>query len=301
MPISLPPISRRRFLSRSLLASFGLAATPRLFSQASARDEDTWALLADTHIPANRAIQARGINMADHLAVAGRELAALTGRPAGVFVVGDLAYSSGEKNDYATLTGLLEPVRKAGLPVHLALGNHDHRGRFWEVLESEKILKRPVTDRQAVMIPSPRASWYVMDSLETTLSTPGLLGQDQLDWLAKSLDENRDKPALILVHHNPGIMDNIGLKDTEALFNVIRPRKQVKAYFFGHTHRWGVTEDESGIHLVNLPPVAYVFQQASPSGWIKAGLREDGMRLELRCIDPAHQSQGQITELRWRS
>jgi 3',5'-cyclic AMP phosphodiesterase CpdA len=154
-------------------------------------------------------------------------------------------------------TDLLQPIRKAKGPVHLALGNHDNRERFREALNTEKVAKRPVADRQAALIKAPRANWFVLDSLEKTLSTPGVIGREQLDWLAKALDEHSSKPALILVHHNPGALANVrGLKDTEAFMGVIRPRKQVKAYVFGHTHRWSVTPDESGIHLINLPPVA---------------------------------------------
>ena len=104
-----------------------------------------------------------------------------------------------------------------------------------------------------------------------------------------------------MIHHNPGISGNIGLKDTAALFEVIRPRKQVKAYIFGHTHVWNVWPDESGIHFVNLPPVGYVFQEGQPSGWVHATLEEKGMRLEMRCLDKAHKVHGQVHNLQWRA
>ncbi|MCU0786417.1 MAG: phosphohydrolase, partial [Verrucomicrobia bacterium] len=92
-----------------------------------------------------------------------------------------------------------------------------------------------------------------------------------------------------------------GLKDTESLLQVIRPRKQVKAWIFGHTHKWNVAADESGIHLVNLPPVAYVFQPDNPAGWVHATVRCDGMNLELRGIDTTHKNHGQVVVLRWRA
>src|SRR5207344_2395819 len=116
------------------------------------------------------------------------------------------------------------------MPVHLALGNHDNRERFWEVLQAEKSALKPVADRQVALLKTPRANWFILDSLETTLSTPGHLGEEQLAWLQKALDANAEKPALVLIHHNPGISGNMGLKDTVALFEVIRPRAQVKAY-----------------------------------------------------------------------
>ena len=151
------------------------------------------------------------------------------------------------------------------------------------------------------LLRTPRANWFVLDSLETTLSTPGLLGQEQLDWLAGALDANPDQPALVLIHHNPGLSGNFGLKDTAALFEIIRPRKQVKAYIFGHTHAWNVGQDESGIHLINLPPVSYVFTAGLPTGWVHARLERKGMELELRCVDHSHKSHGQIVKLQWRA
>jgi 3',5'-cyclic AMP phosphodiesterase CpdA len=302
MPIHLPAISRRQFLARSLAGGAALVLSPSLLAAANDPDPDSWALLSDTHLAADRNLKAHGINMTDHFTSVSGELVALPKRPAGVFITGDCAYSSGEKSDYALVTDLLQPIREAQMPVHLALGNHDNRERFWDVLQAEKAAARPLADKQVALLRTPRANWFMLDSLEKTLETPGLLGQEQLDWLARALDANPGKPALVLLHHNPGEMSNVnGLKDTEALFAVIRPRKQVKAYIFGHTHVWKVKQDDSGIHLVNLPPVAYVFGAGQPSGWVQATLERKGIRLELRCVDTAHKAHGQITELQWRA
>jgi Icc protein len=301
MPIHLTPLSRRKFLIRSILAGTTLCAFPRLWAANKETDGNLWALLADTHIAADRSKTNAGVNMADHLARVVRETTALPSRPAGMFVVGDCAFSSGETADYATFASLLEPVRQDRIPVHILLGNHDNRERFWTASAEEKAARRPVADRQTALIRSPRANWFVLDSLEQTLSTPGLLGQEQLDWLAQSLDANSDKPALILAHHNPGSVNGVeGIKDTADLFKIIRPRKQVKAFIFGHTHHWSVTADESGIHLINLPPTAYVFRKNDPSGWVQAAVEAGGMRLELRCVDQSHAAHGQINHFKWR-
>jgi len=302
MPIHLPPISRRRFLIRSLAAGAGLALRPQLFAAARPTDPDSWALLSDIHLAADRTLMARGINMTDHFTSVSREVLALPKRPAGVFITGDCAYNNGEKADYALVAELLEPIRKDEMPVHLALGNHDHRERFWEALQEEKAAQRPLADKQAALVRTKRANWFVLDSLEATLATPGLLGQEQLDWLAKTLDANPDLPALVLIHHNPGKVGNVsGLKDTDALFEVIRPRKQVKAYLYGHTHHWSVAQDASGIHLINLPPVAYLFKEGDPFGWVHATFQKNGMRLELRCLDQAHKEHGKVANLQWRA
>jgi hypothetical protein len=301
MPIYLPPISRRKFLRRTLLAALGVALAPRVFAGNKKPDENLWALFSDPHIATDVTQVHNNVNMADALKSVVREVAALPARPAGILVNGDCAFNSGEKADYVTVTELLKPLRKERAPIYLTLGNHDNREHFWAAIKPKSTERRPVADKQTLMLTTPRVNWFVLDSLEQTLSTPGLLGKPQLDWLAKSLDENTDKPALVMLHHNPGLTEKApGLRDTIALLEVIRPRKQVKAYFFGHTHSWSVTQDETGIYFVNLPPVSYVFQEGKPSGWVRTIIGADGMKLELRCVDTAHKQHGEVHDLKWR-
>jgi len=301
MPIHLPPISRRSFLRRALLTGAGLAFAPQLRAAGRRTDATAFALLADTHIAADPTKMKSNVNMTEHFNTVARELVGLPQRPAGLFLVGDCALNTGEPGEYAQLTSLLEPLRADELPVHLTLGNHDQRENFRAVLEPRKGAKHPVTDKQVALIKSKFVNWLLLDSLEKPLQTPGALGAEQLQWLAKTLDANRKTPAVVLIHHNPSLDDNIGcLKDTAALWEIIRPRKQVKAWVYGHTHNWKTTQDESGVHLVNLPPVAYIFHEGDPSGWVHAITRRDGMQLEMRSIDPTHKAHGQIVDLKWR-
>lgn len=301
MPIHLPPISRRAFLRRTAVGVAALALKPSLFAGAKRVNPDSWALFSDIHLSGNTAEIQRGVNMAEHFTTVSRELLALNESPAALFITGDCALNSGEKEDYATVTRLLEPIRAQQMPVHLLLGNHDNREHFWEVLQEEKSAKRPLADKQVAIVRTPRANWFILDSLEKTLSTPGYLGKEQLEWLGSALDNNAEKPALVMVHHNPGLGANMGLKDTSAFLDVIRPRKQVKAYIFGHTHTWKIEQDSSGIHFINLPPVAYVFHEGDPSGWVHAMVEDKKMRLELRCVDVTHRAHGEKVELEWRT
>ncbi len=304
MPIHLPPISRRRFLA-GVLATGMAALLPRpLFAASKRIDENSWALFSDAHIAADATKVARGVNMTDNLKAVCAEVLALPDRPAGMLLNGDCALNSGETADYAQLAALLQPLREAGLPLHLTLGNHDDRGHFRAALpEQARAANRPVPDHEVALIETPRANWFILDSLDKTLVTPGVLGAAQLDWLGKTLDAHPRKPAIVFTHHNPvGIEDpKMALRDTAELMAVIRPRKQVKAHFFGHTHVWQTSRDESGIHLVNLPPVAYVFAEGKPSGWVHANLERNGMKLELRCLDRKHAAHGQKVDLKWRA
>lgn len=261
-------------------------------------DDSGWALLSDIHISKDPNTVVREVNMTRNLERAVAAVRNLGKRPAGALVCGDCAYSTGQTEDYQQVAGLMKPLQQAGMPVHLALGNHDNRERFRAALPEPRAA---ALDRVVALIETRRANWIILDSLEQTNVTPGLLGDEQLGWLASTLDAHPRKPALVMVHHNPGVSGNMGLKDTVKLFEVIRSRKQVKAYIYGHTHVWAVGQDASGIHLINLPAVAYTFRADEASGWVAARLEPDALHLKFHSLTPGHAYEGQEHALRYRN
>ena len=48
------------------------------------------------------------------------------------------------------------------------------------------------------------------------------------------------------------------LCDSAEFMELLASFKHVKAFIFGHSHDWSIKKRGS-LHLVNLPPVAYVF------------------------------------------
>jgi 3',5'-cyclic-AMP phosphodiesterase len=306
MPIYLPPISRRRFLGGTLAALASGRLRSRLAWAAEA-DPNTLALLADSHIAADPKVVVKDVNMTDHLAAVIKEIAGLKERPAAGLIVGDLAQKTGQTGDYTAFLDLVKPMREAGLPLHLTLGNHDHRDRFLAVSPSSMTGGKITKDKLAEVISTPHANLFIIDTLEKTDGVPGDVGMAQLAWLTKALDDRPGKPAIVVGHHDPMFAPPpegkkpSGLLDTADLFKVLEPRRQVKAYVFGHTHAWGVKEHASGIHLVNLPPTAYVFTPGLPSGWVHATLRGNGAKLEMRCLDVKHAAHGQVVDVKWRS
>ncbi len=301
MPLHLPPLSRRRFLASSLTAGLSVWSWRPAFGEERRTDADRWVLLADTHVAADRTQVQRGVKMADNLSQVATALTALDPKPAGVLLNGDAAFSKGEPGDYRLLAELLKPLGEAGLPLSFTLGNHDHRANLQAGL-LKGAGQSPLDGRQISVLETPRVNWFLLDSLEKVNATPGELGAAQLGWLAKALDARPDKPALVAVHHDPQWTEatkRSGLRDTEKLFDVLVPRKQVKALFYGHTHRWRRAERE-GIHLVNLPPVAYLFDKESPNGWVELRVRDKGAVLTLHALDPKHRQHGEKVELAWR-
>lgn len=301
MPITLHPVSRRRFLKGSLAAGLGLLAAPSLLADRRSADPHRLALLSDVHIAADRTAHERGVVMSDHLEQVVAEVAKLDPQPAAAFINGDCAYHLGLVGDYQTLLPLLQPLRDRGLPLHLEMGNHDNREHLWSTIPHSEAHVEPLEHRQVMIVEYPRANFFLLDSLDKTNHTPGVLGSKQIDWLAGALDQRADKPAVVMVHHQPDERPKPdGLTDTKALLDTLLPRRQVKALFYGHTHEWSVTKRED-LHCINLPAVAYVFKPGQPSGWVDAHLTETGITLELRCIDVSHPKHAQRFDLSWRA
>jgi 3',5'-cyclic AMP phosphodiesterase CpdA len=191
------------------------------------------------------------------------------------------------------------PTGETPLPIHFLMGNHDDREVFRESLKASAT--SPLDSHHVSILKTPHANWFTLDSLEKVNVTPGKLGAAQLEWLAAALDAHKDLPALVSVHHHPVFEGEKlgGIGDTKELLEIIVPRKHVKALFFGHTHNWS-QKVHQGIHLVNLPPVAYVFAAEKPSGWVEAAVGKGGIELTFHGVGPKHDAHGKKLELAWR-
>jgi Icc protein len=304
MPSLLPQLSRRQFLKRAALAGTAIACAPPIFAAAAdkMRDANTFAFFSDIHIAGDVTTKHSDVNMADNFTACVNQLAAWPVKPAAVIVNGDLAFQTAQPADYAAFGKLLEPVR-AIAPIHLSFGNHDGRDAFWSAFPQDAATQKSTAlHRQATSFASDHANWFLLDSLIATNSTPGEVGAAQLAWLTKELDAQPDKPAIVVVHHHPQFTDKVpGLQDTEVFLAALASRRQVKALIFGHTHDWQITQHDSGIHLINLPPTAYLFQAGRPNGWVRTTLAADRAEFELRALDPKHLEHAQVKTLKWRT
>ncbi len=298
MPIHIPPVSRRRFLQSSLAAAAGLMLPREAWADERPVDPDRWALLADTHVWEHRDGSRHGTKPADNLVQAVAEILALDPRPAGVILAGDTVYLEGHAADYAMFRQLIQPIREAGIPLHVALGNHDHRANFRAAFADLAPPHPPVFEHHVAVVETPRANWFLLDSLDKTNVTPGLLGKPQLDWLAGALDARPGKPAMLLAHHDLGTPQ--GLRDTDALLAVAAGRKQVQAYFYGHTHAWHVGK-QGAVRLVNVPATAWLFDPRQPRGWLDVRFGDRGATLALSALDKKHPKHAERVELAWQA
>jgi len=304
MPLHIAPVSRRKFLIHSTAAMTSLALLQPGWA-AEEGDANRFALLSDTHIPEREEIEARGVNMTANLRQVVAQLCSLPQKPAGVIINGDCAYLRGLPQDYANLAQCVAPLETAGLPLHLTMGNHDDRGPLYEALAAQRPENPPVQSKHVSVIETPHANLFLLDSLFEVNVVTGELGEPQRQWLAQALDARSDQPAIVIAHHNLQFQAPAegtawgGLRDTDAFFELLKARKHVKAYVFGHSHNWSLSERD-GIHLINLPPVAYVFAEGKPNGWIDARLQPDAIELQLHTIDPQHPQHGEHVRLVWR-
>lgn len=297
--------TRRQFLRNTMGTLTVLSVSPLSASSGSS----SWVLASDTHIDADPAKVTREVNMTDNLRSAASQILAEAAGCEGVFINGDCAHLQGLPADYTQLRTLLQPFRDAHLDVHMTLGNHDHRDNFRQAFPQAAPVPGPVAEKHLSVIRTPLVNWFLLDSLQKVNEVTGNLGEAQLQWLETALGQFPDQPAIVLGHHNPQLEPEVGkdgkpritgLSDTSALLDLLHRKPQVKAYIFGHTHRWEITKTAQGLHLVNLPPVAYVFDPARPNGWVQATVDREAIHLTLRSLNPAHAEHGKKVTLAWR-
>ena len=311
MPIILPPINRREFIKGSFAlggATFTASASLAKAAGESVRlDQNRFALLADTHVSADPDLAYPGtkwpgspvkesehesVNMAKSLAAVAKSITALNPLPAHLIINGDCAMSRGTEAEYKELLRLLEPIRLAGITVHVTIGNHDNRENLWKLLP---FLKKEQMGIQAGVIELPQANLILLDS-----GRKGMLGDKQLNWLAKELDKRTDKPALVFGHFNPypnrGVRPIKGMSDGASLLKLLAKRKHARAYLYGHTHEWQ-HDQRDHLHLINQPAVSYYFGKGHAHGWVDMKLTKQSADLELHCINRKHPQHGERKQI----
>jgi 3',5'-cyclic-AMP phosphodiesterase len=302
MPIHLAPGDRRQFLT-GLAGFFITLPVLRLGAATDDIDPDLVVLLNDTHI-SEKHTAATPIRRNLESTVA--SILALPRRPAAVFINGDLAMRDGQPGDYRLFAQLIAPLRSAGLPIHLTMGNHDNRDVFYEVLSAEKSAAPPVAQRHVSVVRTRQANFILCDSLLRTMLTEGDLGSAQLAWIGRALESDPRKPAILLVHHNPRRGADPthfpgGLTDTDPLWTLLESRAHVKAYVHGHVHRWARTS-HGGIHIINTPATSYVGDpKLSTPGWTLARLRPGGMTVTTFTYATDHPWNNQVHDFAWRT
>ena len=162
---------------------------------------------------------------------------ALSPAPHLVLVTGDLT-DLGEPSAYESARAALS---RLSMPVLVTPGNHDRREAMRAAFADWPGIAHAEGPRLNSAVELESAAVVVLDSLVEG-EPHGLVGDEQLAWLDRTLGRFADKPVLIAVHHPPihtGIahMDAIALKDRAALAEVIARHPSVDLVVTGHVHR----------------------------------------------------------------
>ena len=152
-----------------------------------------------------------------------------------VLITGDLT-NDGDLQAYQALVDLLATL---DLPLYPIPGNHDDRGLIRAVFPTINQLS-PTGPLHYVI-----EGWPVrIIALDSSVDGKpyGLLGEEQLDWLSRTLDGGKKEPTLVMLHHPPfktgiGHMDWSMLRDSEALGAIVRGHPNVERVLCGHVHR----------------------------------------------------------------
>jgi Icc protein len=156
---------------------------------------------------------------------------------------------------YALLQTLVAPL---AVPVLAIAGNHDDRHAL------------AALNRGAFRVGGTHrvGAWQViLLQTQTPGEVHGTLDAPQRRMLSAALQREPARPTLIALHHPPLAVgsrwvDALGLRDADALWDIIAPHPQVKAVVFGHAHQ----EHDSvhqGVRCLGTPATCVQFQVGS--------------------------------------
>lgn len=194
--------------------------------------------LTDPHIREPGRLAYGRINTAPYLAAAVQSILRLRQQPAAVVISGDLT-DFGRPAEYAHFAEILAPLT---MPLYLMPGNHDDRDNLRRSFPQYTYLGQP---GDGPIQYSARIGAVRLVVLDTSVPghSHGILGKQQLEWLAAKLELLRDEPVVIAMHHPPfrtliGHMDKIGLLEGGPELEALVARyPNIERIICGHVHR----------------------------------------------------------------
>ena len=200
-----------------------------------------------------------------------------------VVFTGDLA-DRGEPGAYIRLKDLVDPFAKAlNAPVVWAMGNHDDREAFSEILYGES----PSTKPQDRVFMAGGLRVIAMDT-----SVPGFhhgaLTSSQLEWLAAELATPVAAGTLLALHHPPiatpiELMGVIELEDQPALAEVIAGT-DVRGILAGHLH-YSTFSTFAGVPVSVCAASCYTIDLVAPADRLLSAL-SNGLQASLVHVYP---------------
>lgn len=190
----------------------------------------------DTHLQAPESKAYLNLDTTQKFREAVATVRALGVQPDFFIISGDLCHE-GVVADYRHAKSLIEAeLQPFGVPVLVALGNHDHRQPFREGFLNEPEADAPYYYAQ--MIGDVRV--IVLDSKVGQHNVEGMIDAEQIEWLKALLQQPAPGGSIIVLHHPPTpntlpMLKDHGLRNAEALADVLEGHS-VHGIFAGHIH-----------------------------------------------------------------
>jgi Icc protein len=198
--------------------------------------------ITDTHLgpPGSRPY---GFDTADHLRQVARTIAASELDPVAILLTGDLT-DDGDARSYEHLRMLVAEELDPIAPVLMVVGNHDHRGRFREVVLGQSAAEArdddPYYYGHDIAAQDQADLRIIMCDSYLAGEVSGRLGAEQLAWIDQQLTEAAGRTCIVALHH-PSVPRGVPrqrdylLEDREAFADVIGAHR-VAAVLCGHSH-----------------------------------------------------------------
>ncbi|MFQ5401602.1 MAG: phosphodiesterase [Anaerolineae bacterium] len=189
------------------------------------------------------------VDLHDRMLDAVEHLKQLDPQPDLVMLTGDLS-NHGNEADYIRVREALRPLK---MPIYIIPGNHDRR----------RTLRRIFADHDYW----PSDDKFIHFTLEEyplriialdTLSPGehgGLLCRERLAWVEARLEEGRDRPTAVFMHHPPfktGLPypDGLMCRNGDAFGEIVARHPQIQAVICGHVHRDVVANWQGTIAII---------------------------------------------------
>ncbi|MFZ4709599.1 MAG: phosphodiesterase [Zwartia sp.] len=192
--------------------------------------------LTDLHIREPGRLAYGRLDTAPYLHRAVQTIEHLRQKPQAVVLTGDLT-DFGRAAEYAHLRECLAPLT---VPYYLLPGNHDDATQMRAAFPEHTYLGESGFVQYTLQLGPVR-----LITLDTTVAkqSHGALCAKRLAWLEEALDDSRDVPVVIAMHHPPfktliGHMDEIGLLEGAVeLEALVAKYSNIERVICGHLHR----------------------------------------------------------------
>jgi len=172
------------------------------------------------------------------------------GYPDHILATGDLAQDASPE----AYLHFKEKMQEFDCPSSWFPGNHDDPTVMSKVINSGNELEPLVR----------KGAWQII-LLDSSVrgAVHGCIEQQDLDMLDAALCERPELHSLVCLHHHPvnigsEWLDNIGVHNNAALFEILDKHENVRALLWGHIHQ-ELNEEREGVKLFSTPSTCIQF------------------------------------------